>query len=686
MTENEVDLAPRPGHETLRAQLAALEQERDTLSSILTHSPVGLVVLDSEGTITYANARAAEIIGLTPGEMVGLAYTAHIWQVIGGNGKPLPDQEQPFRQVMASSQPLYDVQHQVEFADGRRAHLTLNLAPLHGPGDMLQGVIITIEDITRHEQAALADALRDIAAALHSTLDLNDVLDTILYSVGRVVPYDAATILLIEGDSARVINARGYAERGEEQAIRAHGLTISETRNLRHMIESREPLIVPRTADYPGWLALPGADWVRSYAGVPIHASGQTIGFIQLVSAAENAFVPRQAEQLKVFAHQAGVAIRDARLYRELENYSDILEQAVQDATEELSHAKERVEAILNSSPDSILLLGLDGSIKAGNPTFEQTFGYGIDELYGQLPLTLVVEECADALRGALQAAVEEEHPVRLECVARRKDGTRFDIDAALAPTFSSKGPVGIVCSLRDITPLKDMERMKDSFISTAAHELRTPLTAIQGFSELMLARQMDEERQRGYLQIINRQSLHLSHIVDDLLQLSRLEAGEAMELEQTTLDLAQHIREVAAPFAENSPAHELVFEGLDGPLPAWGDPFRLAQVIRNLVSNAVKYSPEGGKVTLRARAVPGFIEVSVQDEGIGLAPEHRARLFERFFRADLSNTAIHGTGLGLSICKLIVEGHGGQIWATSDPAKGSTFTFTVPVAAAEGG
>jgi len=137
----------------------------------------------------------------------------------------------------------------------------------------------------------------------------------------------------------------------------------------------------------------------------------------------------------------------------------------------------------------------------------------------------------------------------------------------------------------------------------------------------------------------------------------------------------------VLQPFKESSVKHAFRNKIPEQAPTVWGDPLRLKQLIANLVSNAVKYSPDGGLVTLNARTIPGFLEVSVEDEGIGLTPEQMDHLFEKFWRADSLNTIVGGTGLGLAICKLIVEGHGGKIWAESEREVGSTFTFTVPFA-----
>ena len=270
-----------------------------------------------------------------------------------------------------------------------------------------------------------------------------------------------------------------------------------------------------------------------------------------------------------------------------------------------------------------------------------------------------------------------------METQITRKDGSQFDADVSMAPLNQGQdGKLqGFVIGLHDISLFKEVERMKDDFLSTAAHELRTPLTSVQGFSEILLTRELPEDRQKTYLDTINKQSTQLAQIIDDLLDISRLEAGKGLDLNPEPVDMTVLVTEALQPFVDTSPSHRFVLEGLAESPPVQGDPFRLGQVVRNLLSNAVKYSPDGGLVVVRAETEGDYLAISVEDKGLGMTPEQQAHLFERFYRADAVNRSIGGTGLGLTICKLIVDGHGGQMRVVSEYGMGSTFTFTVPLA-----
>ncbi|MBN1120744.1 MAG: substrate-binding domain-containing protein [Anaerolineae bacterium] len=372
-------------------------------------------------------------------------------------------------------------------------------------------------------------------------------------------------------------------------------------------------------------------------------------------------------------------AIKSGSFYQELQSYSQNLESVIRKATADLIQSKEQAENILNNSPDAILLLDKSGLIDVVNSTCSEVFGYSADELRGKHPSMLVSGELGSDVIKSVEQFAGNKGPIRFEVIAKPEKGVLFDAEVALAPVADGGIYRGAVCTIRDISALKDLERMKDALLSTAAHELRTPLTTIRGFSEILRTRDLTEERRDRYMGFIYEQSTHLGGLVDNLLDVARIQAGRGLEISFEMVDLEPILRSVVAAYREINSGHAFELVNLDHLPPVIGDPLRLDQVVRNLVSNAVKYSPGGGVVTITAAARDGRLEVSIRDEGIGMTPEQQSHLFERFYRADQSDSAIGGAGLGLTICKQIVEGHGGEIWVESEPGKGSTFTFSIP-------
>jgi two-component system phosphate regulon sensor histidine kinase PhoR len=242
-------------------------------------------------------------------------------------------------------------------------------------------------------------------------------------------------------------------------------------------------------------------------------------------------------------------------------------------------------------------------------------------------------------------------------------------------------GQRGVVALFRDITERRQLEKMRTEFVANASHELRTPLTSIRGFIEALQDGALeDPETARRFLAIIDEETKRLSELVDDLLQLASIEERRR-SFRRQPVELASIIQRVSDTFATRvqQKGLRLRVDLPDDLPPVLGDANLLSQVFHNLLDNAVKFS-EKGEIVVRARQENGGVAVEIADNGIGIAPEHLTRIFERFFRADKSRAASSGgTGLGLAIVKHIVEGHGGEVRVTSRLGEGSVFTVILP-------
>ena len=268
---------------------------------------------------------------------------------------------------------------------------------------------------------------------------------------------------------------------------------------------------------------------------------------------------------------------------------------------------------------------------------------------------------------------------VLFETVHRRSDGTTFPVEVSSIGTDIG-GERVLLSILRDITDRKRLERQKDEFIAVASHELKTPLTSAKVFAQLLRKRldRLHDETAGRYLHRAEQQIDKLTELVNDLLDVSRLEAGR-LELQPQAFSLADCVHQIVADIQPTADAHHIVVKG-DVAAPVVGDRDRLGQVILNLLTNAVKYSPGADTVIVRLEDTPDHVTVSVQDFGIGIPVSDQAKIFDRFFRVDGTRERTYpGLGLGLYISSEIVKRHGGHLWVVSEPGQGSTFAFSLP-------
>jgi len=422
---------------------------------------------------------------------------------------------------------------------------------------------------------------------------------------------------------------------------------------------------------------------------VPVIAGGQVVTVLVLFMAEPRADDERLVELVSSVAAQLGSVIQRKRAERETQRVAADLMQLIDTA----------------NAP----IFGIDkqGLVNEWNQTAVRITGYGKEEVLGRdLVEDFITDDYKEPVKKVLDRASMGQETENYEFPLYTKDGQRVMVLLNATTRRDAAGNiVGVVGVGQDITELdayrtemenlvktrtlkleqalselRETNQLKTEFLSTAAHELRTPLTSIRGFSEIMLTRQLAKERQTRFMTMINDQATHLAQIIDDLLDISRLEAGRGMEIAPEPINMAGLMTEVVSPLVEANPNHQFRIEGLREHPLLMGDPFRLGQVGKNIISNAVKYSPAGGTITIRSRVIDEFLEISVQDEGLGMTPEQQKHLFEKFYRADASNTAIGGTGLGLAISQLIIELHGGKIWAESESGVGSTFFIRLPL------
>ncbi|MBN1657128.1 MAG: GAF domain-containing protein [Anaerolineae bacterium] len=514
-------------------------------------------------------------------------------------------------------------------------------------------------------------ALTDIAAQVNCTQDLDEILAGALETTLNVIGEESGEIFLLDQDTGNLIL---HTHRGVSPAFVAEESIIPLGACLcGQAVATRQLLATTDLENDP--LRTRGAclrERFSTCVRLPLMARGRALGLLAVQSRARHAITQADRELLMAIGNQIGIAIANAQLIKDAEQ------------------RRATLHSVMNSLVDGLILINRHDRVTYMNPCAEEILALPASTIVGQKLDDLhyqIASQAADPeikLEQLRLAATCHEEAASVEIALTEPDGRT--LQARFFPIrHAGEQSFGLGLILRDVTREREVDEMKSRLLATVSHELRTPLASIKGFATTLLRRdvQWDEASRRDFLSIIDEESDRLSELIGNLLDMSRIEAGE-LAVEPEPIDLIPLLRETAATLAPLSNNHHLQLELAD-PLPlVLADARRTRQVLRNLIENAIKYSPEGGSVRVTARADRDRVQVSVADEGIGIEPDQLDRIFDRFYQIDSASTRrVGGTGLGLPISLAIVQAQGGTIWADSQPGAGATFHFTVPRATA---
>jgi signal transduction histidine kinase len=525
---------------------------------------------------------------------------------------------------------------------------------------------------TNRHQARLA-VMRSVQHALAEATDVQQVFRALHRELGRVMD-TTGFILGLHDDGSQMVEIVGQIEAGAElpggsfplgEGFLSQVIRTGHPRHIRHWSVEGPRVQVQYATGTPG---LPEAT-----VTVPLLVGKRTIGVLSAQSYIPDAYDDDDLFLMQAMAAQVGPTI-------------DSLQQ------QHASHAVRRVtklEAVLSSMNEGLLILDRDGRIISLNPPARAMFGpmdggiiLGLPldrEQWGKWPpgARAVAEALAPVLDALHRGDATRDLEVELNTPGRRV------LSFSSAPLSEATGErAGGVVVFRDITTQRDVGRLKDDLLSIASHDLRTPATVIK-IQAQMLKRQLEREplanagKFAERVEMIEAETDRLGGMLNLLLDVSRVEAGR-LDLGREPFDLVKLIRRVVAAVQELSSSHQLVVVA-EGPVVGTWDAARLEQVLQNLLTNGIKYAPDGGIVTVQVNADPRDATVSVSDQGLGIAPEELPHLFDRFYRIARTR-GLEGSGLGLYICQGIIAAHGGSIWADSAGlGRGSTFAFRIP-------
>ncbi len=598
----------------------ALKESDHRFRTILNSIQAGIIIIQADSLVIVALNNAAQ-------KMIGVRYETVIGKDIE---KFIPRSNKNFPGTYQGS--LENQEGILITGSGER--IPILRKPVYLTIDRTNYVVETFLSIAerkqseriQNEQRIIAEAMRDIANAINQSLHLSEVLDTILSSVDKVLPNDAANIMLIDGAITRVVACRGYEDRGGNERVMSTGREVNDVPNLKKMADTGLPTVVSDTDQASDWINFTTSTCIKSYASAPICRNGKTIGFINLNSETPGFYQPSHAERLLSFSDQAAIAIENARLYenaqKEIEDRKKA-EEALQQSNNLLEeHVEQRTIELRNAN----------------------------QQLTQELKRRIQAEQTLEEERSQLAIRVEE------------RTAELSTVNAQLARAA----------------------RLKDTFLASMSHELRTPLNTILNISETLQEQVYGDlnPSQQKSMHRIEEGGRHLLALINDILDLSKIGAGK-LDLVWDSVSVQALCNSSIQYMDEAARKKNLEFKlNLDPTVRnIWADQRRLKQILVNLLSNAVKFTPQNGTVSLTVSGNQDRKQVSfaVTDTGIGISPDRMELLFKPFVQLDNSLARQYeGTGLGLALVYSLVDLHNGGIRVESEQGKGSQFIVTL--------
>jgi PAS domain S-box-containing protein len=505
------------------------------------------------------------------------------------------------------------------------------------------------------------DYLLEISRALTQELDLDKLLGRILYISAEMLAGQGGLIAL-----------RG--EKGGWKVATSLGIPASLARYL-------EPLLaeIPDNQD-PARFELPEVNRLLQnlartvglglYTGVglPLITHERVIGVIFIFRNYVGIFSNNDRALLQSFANQAAIAVDNAQLYRQV------------------SQEKQRMDALVDSAADGILIISPSHTITRSNPAFARMLEEPLENITGKSH-----DQVIDLTRHQDMLTLEQAEAggwpltpnatLYVEGDLQRKSGLPLPVGITYAPLLSPDGNLlNIIATVRDITRFREAEELKSTFISVISHELKTPVALIKGYVGTLRREDANWDREvvKDSLAVIEEEADRLTGLIENLLDASRLQAG-GLSISLSDIALNVLAKRIAERFQTQSSIHKITVDFPDDFPVISGDETRLEQVLGNLVSNAIKYSPQGGEIQITGQVRPAQVIVCVSDQGPGIAPEDIPHIFDRFYRSSNAKRTTKGAGLGLYLARAVIEAHGGRIWIDPRPGKGARICFSIP-------
>ncbi len=552
--------------------------------------------------------------------------------------------------------------------------------------DLEQRVNDRTEQLAREHNRI--QSLHSIIAELSASLDLDMVLNRTLAVINETIGAEHSVIMLNQPDSAYMYLRASLSEYMEPAPKGGCQSGLKRTEGLvGWVISNRQPVLVDDLLEDERWLRRDDSQQHRSLIAVPLIVSEDILGVLMLYHRQVGHFSEDQLDLIQATAKQIAITINNAQLYGLIRDQAERLGDMLRTQHVETS----RSQAILEAVADGVLVTDARRVITMFNASAEKLLNLKRADVVGQSLESFIglFGKAAHSWSETIQIWSTDPGSYSGDTYAEQIDlDDRRVVSVHLSPVRLRNDFLGTVSIFRDITHMIEVDRLKSEFVATVSHELRTPMTSIKGYVEIMLmgaAGQLNPQ-QAHFLEVVKGNTERLAILVNDLLDVSRIEAGK-VTLSFQAVDLIKVADGVITAMTrrmEDEQRPMTIERAWQNDLPMiYGDPERIRQIIDNLIENAYQYTPENGKIIIEMFPVDQVVQINVKDNGIGIKPEEQGRVFERFYRGeDPLVLATSGTGLGLPIVQTLVSMHNGRIWFESNgiPGEGSIFSVSFPI------
>ncbi len=697
--------ALKTSEERLREALADTEASRAQLQAVLDSLTEGVFISDLLGNIFSANPAAARILGFGSIDELrrNLQRLPTVYRLYDLDGRPIPVEDWPIARAQRG-ETVTSLEVRVQRLDtGESSILSYNTSLVRDRDGKAILIVATARDITELKMAEaereqllvqsareqeLAEARQLLIDRLNALVQLSTVVlrQTTVEGLLQAVA-DASREL---GSATLAVSGHGYvsgsfrvgaASRAPGGAACPPGQIFQVDRGGVYMdlVYERESIRLTdeELRHHPRWWGLPPDHGpLRGLLGARlVDREGNPNGLIMLTDKEQGEFTAEDEAMLRQLAAIASLGLQ----------HIEAREEAERRATE--------FDATLNAISSGLIVVGLGDVLLRMNAAAERLVGVTTEE-WARLPpaerTRIIRPETPDG-RPLSLAETPRHRALRGEAVVdyrmrlRHSDGSRRDVLASAGPIRDDEGRVtGAVVNWADITPLVELQRQREDILRAVSHDLRNPLASVLGQAQLCERRlaKAGLERERESAEAVITAAQRMNTMIQDLVDSARSETGQ-LALDRRPVDLRAFALDLKQQLRASMDTARVEVQMPDDLPPVWADPARLERILTNLWSNALKYSAPGTPVTVSAHQEDGVVITSVADRGRGIPPEDLPRLFQRYFRTEAAAEARQGLGLGLYISRTLVEAHGGRIWVESVVGKGSTFSFSLPLAQA---